>query len=216
VRSLMCPRARGYRVHRSAQRLDCFHAFRSAVLENRYLRSCGTIPRPFSLLSAPLQSSFDSTAALAFRREHRPTRVSALFATSLQRVHRSRGFPRPRCVPSSGVLSLSTVCSALKLAGLFHPTAASRTFPVQGFCRSAQPPSLIRRSCPHAVGARSTHRRIGCHRPDAPTSRLFSMQSRVSRVRRLDLAPDRSPPRVCCSQRCSSDHHVRFPERERS
>lgn len=35
-------------------------------------------------------------------------------------------------VPPSGVLNLSTVCSALELAGLFHPAATSRIPAVQG------------------------------------------------------------------------------------
>jgi hypothetical protein len=35
--------------------------------------------------------------------------------------------PNPHDVPSSGAHSLSTVCSAPRLAGLFHPTTESRT-----------------------------------------------------------------------------------------
>ena len=165
---------------------------------------------------APLQSSFDSTTALAFRRERWPTRVSALIATSLQGVYQARGLPHPRYGPSSGDHSLSTVFSALQLVSFFHPTAASRALPVQGFRRSAQPPSLIGRSCPLVVAARSAHRRIGCHGPGASTSRLFSMQSRESWDRRLDLARDRSPLQVSCSSRSSLDRCPRFPENKRS
>jgi hypothetical protein len=168
------------------------------------------------LRQAPLQSSFDSTTAPAFRPERLPTRVSALFATSLQCVYPMRGFPSPRCVPSSGDHSLSTVCSALQLVSLFRPTAAFRALPVQGFCRSAQPPSLFGRSCPHAVEARLAHRRIGCHKPSSSTSRLFSMQSRGSQGRRLDLAHDRSPHRVRCSSRRFPDRCSRFPRNKRS
>jgi hypothetical protein len=51
VRSFLCPRARGYWVHRWAPRRACFHACTSAMLEDRYLRSCGTILRPFSHLT---------------------------------------------------------------------------------------------------------------------------------------------------------------------
>ena len=39
---------------------------------------------------------------------------------------------RRSLVPSSGVRSLSTVFSAIPLAGLFHPAAVFRTHPVQG------------------------------------------------------------------------------------
>jgi hypothetical protein len=165
---------------------------------------------------APLQSTFDSTTASAFRRPQLPTRVSALIATPLQSVYLARGFPSPRYVPSSGVLNLSTACSAPQLAGLFHPTAASRALPVQGFCRSAQPPSLIGRSCPHAVGAKPADRRIDRHAQCPSTSRPFSMQSRESQGRRLDLARDRSPLRVSCSSRCFPDRCPRFPENKHS
>lgn len=167
------------------------------------------------LRRAPLQSSFDPTAALAFRREHLPNRVSALFATSLQRVHSLRGFPSPRYVPPPGVHNLSTAFSALQLVGMFHPTAASRTShsgPVQGFSLSAQPPSFFRRSCPRAVDAWAAHRRIGCHEPCLSTSRHCSMQSRVPRARRLGLTHDRSPPRVSCSSRFHPGRCLRLPE----
>jgi len=63
----------------------------------------------------------------------RPARVSVLFATSPGASTYSRGDSNPRYVPSSGGHSLSTVCSALQLRGLFHPRAAYGTFTVQGF-----------------------------------------------------------------------------------
>jgi hypothetical protein len=165
---------------------------------------------------APLQSTFDSTTASAFRRQQLPTRVSALIATSLQCVYLSRGFPGPRYVPSSGDHNLSTAYSALQLVGLFHPPAASRALPVQGFCRSTQPPFLIGRSCPRAVEARPADRRIDLHAPNPSTSRPFSVQSRESQGRRLNLARDRSPLRVCCSSRCFPDRCSRFPKNKRS
>jgi len=49
IRSFVCCRDRGYWVHRWTRRPACFHARRCVVLFNRYLRSCGTILRPFSL-----------------------------------------------------------------------------------------------------------------------------------------------------------------------
>jgi hypothetical protein len=51
----------------------------------------------------------------------------------------TREIPTPRFVPSSGALSLSTVSSALELAGLFRPAAMFRTHPVQGLSLSVQP-----------------------------------------------------------------------------
>jgi hypothetical protein len=36
------------------------------------------------------------------------------------------GHPRPTCVPPSAFRTLSTACSSLDLAGLFHPAATSR------------------------------------------------------------------------------------------
>jgi hypothetical protein len=168
------------------------------------------------LRRSPLQSSFDSTAAPAFRRSQLPTRVSALFATSPQSVHSLRGVPVPRYVPSSGDPSLPTVCSALWLVSLFHPTAASRALPVQGFRRSAKHPSFIRRSCPLAVAARPAHRRIGCHAPRTSASRPCSVQSRVPQARRLDRTCDRSPPRVRCSSRYPPGRSLRFPGDHRS
>jgi hypothetical protein len=188
-----------------------------ALITNRYLRSYGTRLRPFSHeADSPSEFLQINRRSLSFNRVQLPTRVSALFATSLQCVHLARGFPSPRYVPSSGDHNLSTVCSALQLVSLFHPTAAFRTLPVQGFCRSAQPPSLIGRSCPLVVEARLAHRRIGCHEPSTSTSRLFSAQSRESQGRRLDLAHDRSPLRVCCSSRYPPDRCPRFPEDKRS
>jgi hypothetical protein len=201
MRSFVCCRDRGYWVHRWTRRPACFHAHRCAILFNRFLGSCGTIPRSFSneARSPPEFLRINHRPSLSTRAL--PTRVSALIATSLWCVYLARGFPSPRYGPSSGDHNLSTVCSAPKLVSLFHPTTASRALPVQGFHRSAQPPSLIGRSCPHAVDPRTAHRRIGCHGPSASTSRPFSMQSRVSRARRLNLTRDRSPLRVCCSSR---------------
>jgi hypothetical protein len=177
------------------------------VTQDRTERVLGHSP----LRQAPPQSSFDPTAALAFRRWQLPTRVSALFATSLQCVHLLRGFPSPRYVPSAGVLSLSTVYSALQLVSLFHPTAALRALLVQGFGRSAQPPSLIGRSCPLAAGPRPAYRRVGCHGSRSSTSRLCSMQSRESQDWRLDRTNDRSPLRVLCSFRSPPCRCPRLP-----
>jgi hypothetical protein len=133
------------------------------VTQDRTERVLGHSP----LRQAPPQSSFDATTALAFRRWQLPTRVSALFTTSPQRVHLSRGFPCPRYVPSSGVLSLSTVCSALLLVSLFHPTAALRALAHSGvwpLCTATLP-----------------------HREELPPCRWNEARSPTSRLPRISL-----------------------------
>jgi hypothetical protein len=70
------------------------------------------------------------------------------------------------------------------IAGLFHPAdhvqgSSSRS----GVSLSAQPPSLIGRSFPHAVGAQALTDRSRLPHPTASTSRLSSTQSRVPAVR---------------------------------
>jgi len=216
MRSLVSRNDRGHRVHRWARGPACFHARRCAVRFDRYLRSYGTLPRPFSLETGSSSEFLWCNHRSRLSTKAIPARVSALSTTSRPSVHQLRGFPSPRFVPSSGVHSLSTVCSALSLGGLFHPPAALRTSPVQGFRRSAQPPSLIGRSCPLAVVARFAHRRIGCHDPRVSTSRLFSTQSRESRDRRLSLTNDRSPHRFLRSSRSLPGRCPRFPRSRRS
>jgi hypothetical protein len=56
------------------------------------------------------------------------------------------GFPLPRYVPSSRFRNAPTVFSALRLAGLFHPAATSRTRPFRGF--SPRAATLPRRKEP--------------------------------------------------------------------
>jgi len=96
-----------------------------------------------------------------------------------------RGLPSPRYVPSSGDHSLSTVFSALWLAGLFHPAAELRTTSRSGASHSVQPSFFIRRRCLRAVGTRLAHPQAGCRKPSSPTSRRCSVQSRVPSVREL-------------------------------
>jgi hypothetical protein len=103
------------------------------------------------LLGAP---SLRTTPLTVLRRELRLPGISALCTTSPTRVHIREDFPSLRFVPSSGALSPSTVFSASRLAGLFHPAAMSRTYPVQGIILSAQPYYLVDSlSCPLAVVA---------------------------------------------------------------
>jgi hypothetical protein len=96
--------------------------------------------------------------------------VSALLATSRERVHLSRRIPCLRYVPSSSFLSSSTVCSAPSLAGLFHPAAASRVHPRSGaLTPRAAPPSSSLGAPPLPFDARLLADPCG---PTATTGRL--------------------------------------------
>jgi hypothetical protein len=86
-----------------------------------------------------------------------PLGFLALFATSLRRSHFSQGLPRPRYGPPTGFLNLSTVCSAPKLAGLFHPAATSRISLVQGLLSPRSHPSSSEGACPQVVVPKATH-----------------------------------------------------------
>lgn len=136
-----------------------------------------------------LQSSFNPTTALVFRLEQLPTWGFGplLDVTTVRSL--ARGLPSPRYVPSSGVHSLSTVCSALWLAGLFHPAAELRTTARSGASHSVQPSFLIGRRCPHAVGTRLADPQAGCRKPSSSTSRRCSVRSRVPSVRELASPP---------------------------
>jgi len=114
-----------------------------------------------------------------------PAWVSSLFATPPERVHSPRGFPSPRYVPSSGVLSLSTSYSALRLAGLFHPAAASRALLVQGLLSRRSHPSSSEGAPPSPLvthhSSAETDARDGLPRPRGLSPRRAA--SRI--VRRL-------------------------------
>lgn len=132
-----------------------------------------------------LQSSFNPTTALVFRLEQLPTWGFGPLLDITTARPLVRGLPSPRYVPSSGVHSLSTVFSALWLAGLFHPAAELRTTSRSGASHSVQPSFFIRRRCLRAVGTRLADPQAGCRKPSSPTSRLCSVQSRVPSVREL-------------------------------
>jgi len=107
--------------------------------------------------------------------------------------------PRLHFVPSSGFHNLSTVSSALELAGLFHPAATSRVRAVQGLLSPRSHPPSSGGACPLAVAAPSlTHppslsqRRARCHVRCRSASRLRSAQGRVPRVR-LFTSPKAAP-----------------------
>jgi len=80
---------------------------------------------------------------------------SALPTTSPARVHFPRGLPVPRYVPSSGVLSLSTVYSALRLCRLVPSRSRVQgTLSSRGFSLRAASPPRRRCSAPLPFGSR--------------------------------------------------------------
>jgi len=102
---------------------------------------------------SPLQSSFATTPLDPVRAEP-PARVLDPRHDITGARPLMRGLPSPRYVPSTGVLSLSTVFSARRLRGLLHPRAMFRASSRSGVCRSraARPGSSPGR-CPLAVGS---------------------------------------------------------------
>jgi hypothetical protein len=133
---------------------------------------------------------------------------SLLGFLALPRRHRSASTharrSRPRYVPSSGFLGPSTACSALRLGGLFHPPAMSRTIPVQGLLppRSHSPSSgggaplpLCTAALAAPEGPAATPRRLGFE-----ALLHAEMRGTDAGIGRSDA---RSPPQVPLSSRCS-------------
>jgi hypothetical protein len=154
-----------------------------------------------SRAGSPPQSTFASPAcALHLSVGRSPTRVSALIATSPPRVHLHEHIPSARYVPSSGFLGLSTVCSAVRLAGLFHPAATSRVHARSGASPLAQPvlPSSGR-AAPSSFHARTLTGRNRLPHPSTSTPRPCSTRGRVDTRFGVTRAVARSPLRVLVS-----------------
>jgi len=100
------------------------------------------------LRQTPLQSCFNSVTALVFRLEQLPTSGFGPPLDITVARQPAQGFPCPRFVPSSGDRSLTTVCSAPQLAGLFHPAAKFRTTARSGVSHFTQPLLLIEEAWP--------------------------------------------------------------------
>jgi len=103
------------------------------------------VPRFHSFFeSVPLQSSFTLTSVHGLSART----ICQGFGPSSRHPRRASTFTRevsnPRFVPSTGVRSLPTVFSALRLRSFFHPRAVSRALPVQGL--------LSPHSCPPSSG----------------------------------------------------------------
>jgi len=121
---------------------------------SRYQPSPGVLPGSFPRLLASSEFLRSFSHPDPFGTEI-TARVSSLFATSLEQVHSSQGFPSPCYVPSAGARNLSTAFSMLQLAGLFHPAAASRDSMTRSGVRARyrSHPSSSEGACPLAVGS---------------------------------------------------------------
>lgn len=116
-------------------------------------------------------------------------------------------------VPSTGAHSLTTVSSAPRLRGLFHPRAASRAlFPFRGFSlRAAHPPR--QRALPPCRWLDRCSKDLSAQRPHlgrASTPRLQSTRRRVLIPPVISRRDGRSPPRVPCSSRLTIPRHRRW------
>jgi hypothetical protein len=118
--------------------------------------------------------------------------------------------PRLHFVPSSGFRSLSTVSSALELAGLFHPAATSRVLFRSGASLPPQPPFFFRRSLPPCRSRFAARTRVPTFAGSLvrPRATLFGFEALIcARPRSLGLvihrAGGRSPLRISCSSRIS-------------
>jgi hypothetical protein len=118
--------------------------------------------------------------------------------------------PRLHFAPSSGFHNLSTVSSALELAGLFHPAATSRVLFRSGGSLPPQPPFFIRRSLPpcRCCFAARTHGPTFAGSLVRPRATLLGFEALIcARPRSLGsvihLARGRSPLRIPRSSRIS-------------
>jgi hypothetical protein len=133
----------------------------------------------------------------------------SLFATSLESSYVfSPSIPRLSFVPSSGFRSLSTVSSALELAGLFHPAATSRVIFRSGASLPSQPPFLIGRSLPpcRCCFAARNHGPTFAGSLSRPRTTPLGFEVLICAGPRssspvIHLARSRSPHRIFCSSR---------------
>ena len=127
---------------------------------------------------APLQSPTSRTRRRCHHRRRLPWGSRSLFATSPDGV-RADGFPGPPAFPSAAFLTPSTVYSAIRLVGLFRPTATSRVRPSGVFPR-AQPATPRRRR--RALSSLAKVRCRCCHRRHVPPLRPQGFAARESVV----------------------------------
>lgn len=175
---------------------ECADFFRSVFprclttsSSSRSCHSSSEFLRLVSSLGSPFGPSFTSPRFVPSSRLH-PR--AATF---------SRKVPTSRFVPSSDFLSPSTVCSALGLAGLFHPAATSRVSLVQGLLSPCSLPRSSRGACPLAVGSQTAHPLAQAAAIHAPRLRGFHPhRAACSPAHVIHMSRRRSPPRVSLPQ----------------
>jgi hypothetical protein len=200
------------------RRFVCRPKCRSLVL-------CTTRPKPVSM---PGRVLFDRPSAGIVRPQVHPSVTALPFrvpshlspARCLSTPGRLLGFlalprhprsastharpPRPRYVPSTGFRSPATVCSALRLGGLFHPPAMSRALPVQGLLppHSHPPSSGGAAPLPLPSAALAGPRGPTAARRELGFEALLRAEMRAVETV-IGRSASRSPPQVSVSSRCS-------------
>jgi hypothetical protein len=162
-------------------------------------------PRAHPLSPSPLQSSFASSP----RSTPFGASITCLGSWPSSRHHpnaatSSRQLPSPPLRSVPGFLSLSTVCSALGLAGLFHPAATSRVLPFRGFSPRAATLPLRKEVPPCRCSAAPSPTFAGCRALRISASRPSSARGRVRYNAVIHRAARRSPPRVRLLQALTS------------
>jgi hypothetical protein len=168
-------------------------------------------PRAHPLSPSPLQSSFASSP----RSTPFGASITCLGSWPSSRHHpnaatSSRQLPSPPLRSVPGFLSLSTVCSALGLAGLFHPAATSRVLPFRGFSPRAATLPLRKEVPPCRCSAAPSPTFAGCRALRISASRPSSARGRVRYNAVIHRAARRSPPRVRLLQARTSFGRSRF------
>jgi hypothetical protein len=129
--------------------------------------------------------------------------VSSLIATSTGRVHLPWRIPSLHYVPSSGFLSLSTVCSALRFCRFVSPRShVQGCSPVQGLLSSRSTSLLTESACPHVVQPPGARRPKPVATPEKPRLRgLPPREGALTVPRGLAATTSRSPPQVLAPSR---------------
>lgn len=130
----------------------------------------------------------------------------SLFAISAMRVHFSWSFPRDQYVPSSGFLSLLTVCSSQRLAALFRAATAYRVLLFRAL--PSQAATVVVRIRFSLLTLASSYRRCA-----SKLKQLWTVNARlqgfdplwesVSPAQRLNITGARYPLELSSSPRCS-------------
>jgi len=146
--------------------LDLARPVSMPVRRSFSVRPSPGIVRPLvhpSVSLVPFRVPSPSTPARDVSVSSSPARVSCLFAASPAASTYGERFHALAPVPSSGFLSLSTVCSATDSAGLFHPAATYRLHAIQGLLSPCSRPSLRKDPAPLPLATLHSPAHTGYH-----------------------------------------------------